>query len=185
MALTARRFFSEQDIEILKQAREACNRDPDSNAMNETRLIDEVQARISFDPIAEHRKKAERLVRQAERPRKTPPIGTLWFPGFEPKPYEPVQLIPDDDGETVERDRATAHFIQASIKRRSVNLSRVVAAYERDQAEADEFMIWSADQSISGRPSNQITFGNFVREKGYWQPEPIETDVSDDDDEEE
>jgi hypothetical protein len=170
MATAARpKFFRIKDIEILRQAKEACSRDKDTNAIDTESLIEEVQKRISFDPITEHRIKAERLVKICEKPGKTPPEGTLWFPGFDPTDYEPEQLIPDDDGKTVERDLATPHFISASLERAAENLSRVQKAFLHKQIESDEFAIWAADKALEGRPANEITFGNFVREKGFWR----------------
>lgn len=180
---TARKFVNQKDAEILAQAKEALSdqRDNETNALSENRLIDEVEKRISFNPVAERRKKAERLVREAERPGKTESDGSLWFPGFEPVNYEPEQLIPDEAGAVVERDLATSHFVSASLERAGENLRRVQKAFHRKQNEADEFAVWATDQAIDGRAAREITFGNFVREKGFWRQEPLAGPADDED----
>ena|SRR5215813_1869478 len=173
MARTAR-FFRQDEIDLVEEARACLARDPDTNALDDQALISEVERRMPFDAVKERRKKAERIVRDQERPRKTEPDGSAWLPGFEPAPYEPKRLMPDGEGKTVERDLATPHFIAAAVARSDENLQRQMRAHKRTKAEADEFAEWAADQAIDDRKSNEITFGNFVREKGYWRPDPVE-----------
>lgn len=174
----AARYFRLDEINVVNQARMnlEATRDPESNAFDERALIAEVERLMPFDVARERHRKAERIVRDQERPRKTESDGSVWLPGFEPFPYEPNQLMPDGDGKTVERDKATAHFIDASLIRKAKHAEKVNAALARTQAETDGFAEWAADQAAVGRQISEINLGNFIREKGYWQPDEIEDD---------
>jgi hypothetical protein len=183
MAL-APRFGGLADSEIVKQAMENLwpTRDPETNAIDNAALIAEVGRLMSFDPAAEIRKKAARMVRAAERPGKTPADGQLFIPGFEPRTWEPDRLVPDNDGKTTKNNDATPHFVSAALARQGENLRRQAEAFRFGQAEADAFAEWAAEQGLLERPSNEITKGNFVREKGFWRPEPAPDHDDGDDD---
>lgn len=170
-------YFKSADIDIVTQALDNLGRRTEDNAVNRLELIAEVERLMPFDAARERRVKAERLVKDRERPRKNQPDGSLWLPGFEnAEPYEPKQLIPDDTGMTVELDLASAHFYTSALLRADENLRKQQRAVERKRALNDEFVVWSADQLLTGRPSNTVTFGNFIRERGYWSPEPANGD---------
>lgn len=170
----APRFFRRDETELVRVAKENLKhtRDPDDNALDEGALITEVFQIMPFDAVRERRLKAERIIRDQGKPRKTPAEGSLWFPGFETWPYEPNQLVPDGEGKTVERELATPHFIGAAFSRAAEDLKRKLKAQRRREIEYDTFAEWATDQALADRPANEITFGNFVREKGHWRDDP-------------
>ena len=170
----AARYYRQTEIELVERAKKKLKRNPETNAFNDAELIAAVESEMEFDPVRERRVKAERIVRSQERPRNTEPDGSAWLPGFEPVPYEPNRLMRDDEGNTVERDLATPHFISAALVRANDNLQKQIKAFKRTLAESDEYAAWAADQAIMGRPPNEITFGNFLREKGYWRPDAVD-----------
>jgi hypothetical protein len=168
----APRFFKQSDIDIIRQAKANLVRDPDDHHFTRADLVTEVNRLMLFDPTRERQAKAERMVRDQERPHKTPASGQLILPGFGAVPYEPEQLITDESGKTVERDLASPHFIGASLERSAKDLDEKVKAHRRKQAEADAFSQWHSDETLAGRSIQENTFGNCMRTLGFWQPDP-------------
>jgi hypothetical protein len=177
----AARFFRQDTAELMEQARAKCPRDPETNAIDEARLITEIEKIMPFDAVKERHEKAKRLYKETTKPRKTEPHGSEWLPGFEPVPHEPLRMMPDDQGKTVETDLATAHFTQQALARSATNLQTVTKAHARNIAKYEPFHVWAADQKMMDRPSNEITLGNFLRETGLWRADEVSDDEEDDD----
>jgi len=180
--MSKRNFSRREDIDIVRQAKENLTRDPDNNTFNRAELVAEIRRIKPLDVEAISWKEAERIVKDQERTAKTPPNGSLWLPGFDPVPYEPEQLLSDDSGRTVEKDFATAQYVSTQLQRAEENYQKVRIALQRKRAETDAFTTWSADQAIAGRPNNENTFGNCMRETGLWSQQSVTGDDEDDDD---
>jgi hypothetical protein len=164
------------------QAKANLARNADDNTFSENDLDAEIDRIMDFEIPAERRNKVKRIRRDAERPGKTQAVGQLLLPGFAPTPYEPDQLLPDGNGRVVEKDLATAHYIDVQLQKAENNFSKQTNAIRRKRAEADAFTTWSTEQLLAGRPNNETTFGNWAHETGHWNPDPVDGDDEGDED---
>ena len=183
--MPAPKFFRQGDLDIVNKAKENLARTGKQNPVDHSfirnELILETRRIMPFNVAEEQLIKATRMVKDTERPRKTPAVGSMWLPGYESWPYEPQQMIPDEEGCTVDRANASPHFIDATAIRAEINLEKQIKATRRKQAESAEYSTWATKQAENGRPIPEITFNNFIHEMGYWQEDTVEGDDEGDD----
>lgn len=142
----------------------------------EHKLIDAVAEMVSVDIEAEKRKKAKRLVESRTRPGSSNASGQLVLPllGNDPYSYEPQRLVRGPGvGEQrglLEQDAATPVFKNAEWRAAKTNRERVERWERRKAEEASHFAEWYIEKLEAGAGKGSLTFGNFVRDVGWWKP---------------
>jgi len=63
--------------------------------------------------------------------------------------------------------------MQAEVARKKQNLDVVEAAYNRDKKQLEIYQEWHSKEIASGRSALELTWGNCIRENGYWAEEPV------------
>lgn len=145
----------------------------DDGSVDEKTLLDEIAKLLDFDPDAERRNKAARVVRRHKMPGFGYRHGQLTLFGLT-YGYEPERLIADADGRIVEQARARVEFKQAEALRAREAAFKHQQWADRKANEHKVFADWTLRESLAGRPVSELTFDVFVRETGAWSPGPAE-----------
>lgn len=160
-----------EGLNIFQKAYKTVPRDSLGRMTNED-FEAELDRYYLFDVAAERKRGIRRLARAAQKPGATAPNGYIQMDifGGDTSAYYDSQLIADSDGLLIEQDKALYDTKKAQLERHKVNKDNVVKKYQAEEKMVGEFGSWSEKQSKSGRPMVQLTFGNFIRETGYWAP---------------
>jgi hypothetical protein len=139
----------------------------DFDQFEDTALEEAVATRIFIDVDKAKLQKARRIIEQWYREGVTRPHGYVQLPlPFGPLPYEPIRLVSNGKGQSIELDRAPLDFRQAELARKEENLKAVQASYDRCKAEIDIYRKWHDRERAAGRDSLDLTWGNCIREIG-------------------
>lgn len=157
-----------KDSDLLAKAQEQTKTNEDGG-FNEIDLLTNLKALITIDADAEAWRKAKSIINHATKPDTTEDTGQqLRLPGLEPYSYEPSRLIRDDDGRIISQDKATPAYKLAELARATKHLHEVTEWARRKRKETQEYIRWETGQRKKGRTEN-LTFGDFVREAGFLQ----------------
>jgi hypothetical protein len=154
--------------DLLFKAREIVKRN-DAGIFKEPDLIAAVRSFLTIDVEAELDRRAKAIVDSETKPGSTEPTGQLRLPTLEFYDYEPDRLIRNDNGDMIEQDPAPVDFKFAESARAAKHVREAVQWDERKRKEVELFALWVLEQRTNGR-STKLTFGDFVREAGYFEP---------------
>lgn len=150
----------------------------DDGGVDEKVVLDILATEVPFDEISARRDVAKKILKDVQKPGRTTPDGQLALPGFDAFAWEPDRVISDSKGHLVKQVEARPEYKSAEADRARKNARQVNAWNDRKQAENNAFAQWGFEQIARfQRPVNEITFGNFIREVGWWSdgaavPEP-------------
>lgn len=150
--------------ELLERAKLKTPRLPDGSFAEDT-LEDSLVGLIELDE-SDKRRMAKAIIDSQCTVGQTPFDGQLSLPGFPEYPYEPERMVRDDDGKIIEQDKAYLRFKFAEHKRSRQNATAAVDSSNRKAEEVEIFAKWTVEQTALGRPQNELTWGNCVRELG-------------------
>jgi hypothetical protein len=175
------------DTELLRLAIEDIQRNKKTNRLRVRDLEEALATRIPIDVPTEQLLRAKAIIKAHSSKRLSQLFGQLAFEDNGVRwGYAPDLLIKTDDGEEiVEQDNATLEVKFAQWKRSRKNSEASVISSNRIGDETQRFAEWVMPERAKGRPEEQITFGNFIRESGAWSPSPEQDQKEDADDEEE
>lgn len=154
----------------------------ENGSVDEKTLVDEVAKLIDFDPDAERRHKATRVIRRHKMPGFGESEGQLTLPGMAPYAYEPSRLIADSEGHVVEQANAWPEFKRAEAERARNAARKQQAWADRKTQENEAFAAWALEESLAGRRQADINFGVFVEETGMWSSGSAVTEPGPDED---
>ncbi len=151
---------------------QACEEAPrnDDGGLDEKWVLDRAAELVKPDPETEARRLVKAELDKRKRPGKGESVGQLSLDG-DTWPYEPRQIIADDDGHLIEKENALPRYTGAKSRRSRRNVDRVLTWARRDQAEHDSYTTWIVEQMSLGRPLADLRFNVWVTETGVWQPD--------------
>lgn len=84
--------------------------------------------------------------------------------------YNPLRLIKDGMGSTIEEANATLDFMLADMARSADHARRTATWSSRKANQTQYFQIWVMEQRRAGRAEAKLTWGNCVQETGILRP---------------
>jgi hypothetical protein len=142
----------------------------EDGSVDEKVLRDLLAASIDYDEREARLRLASQIIDSKKRPGRTAPEGQLALPGLEPFAYEPNRLVGDDRHHLIENAKARPSYKAAEARRAQENAMRVQVHATRKQRESSLYSDWALEQLGNGRRGVEITYDNFVRESGVWNP---------------
>jgi hypothetical protein len=142
----------------------------DLSEFDDNELEQAVAQRLIVDVEKLKISRARRIIKAWHQEGTTIQVGMLWLPGLEPQPNEPLRLVANGKGQSIELDRAPLEFRQAELERKRVNLDAVSKSYKKCVLEVSIFESWAKREADAGRLTLDLTWGNCIRETGLWRP---------------
>lgn len=157
-----------KNSDLLDKAQEITKQNRDGG-FPEIDLLTALKGLITIDVDAEAWRKAKSIIDNATKPGSTEETDQqLRLPGLEPYYYEPSRLIRDGNGNIIQQDKATPPYKLAELARATKHLNEATEWAKRKRKETEEYIRWDTEQRKKGRSEN-LTFGDFVREAGFLQ----------------
>jgi len=171
-------------LEIFEAAKKKTKRQ-ENGSLDIPDLIQNVKnfVRSQFDLDAEVAALAKKIIDERCKTGLCDPSGQLRFADFADYGYEPNRMIKNDElSQIIEQEASPVDFKFADASRSTKHAVKAQESAARKQHEAQEMAKWVLKEQKTGRPQNQLTFGNFIREAGIWdETAPPEDDGSNDD----
>jgi hypothetical protein len=158
-----------RQMEIIERAKAMMTPNEDGGYV-ENVLRDKLVEILPFDVDKARRKQAQALIDAVARPGGTQPNGQIALPGFDAFDYEPGRLIRDNSGNLYECDTAPLTAIMAESGRARDHANAALHWSNIKASEAELFASWVVEELTKGRAAAELTWGNCVRESGFWRP---------------
>jgi len=159
----------ETDRDLLAKGRAQVKRNKNDGTFKEQDLRDVLRTFVVINVEKETDRRVQEIIDSETKPGSTKPTGQLRLPTLELYDYEPDRLIRNDDGDMIEQDRAPVDFKFAEARRARKHVSEALEWADRKEEEASSHAKWVIEQQKKGR-TKKLTFGDFVREAGLFQP---------------
>lgn len=159
-----------RQMETINRAKAMMEPNPDGG-YSEEMLRDRLVEILPFDVDKARRKQAQDLINAVARPGGTESDGQVVLPGFDAFDYEPGRLVRDNSGNLYECDRAPLTAIIAESSRARDHANAALHWSNIKASEAEIFAAWVVDQLTKGRGASELTWGNCLREGGFWRPD--------------
>jgi hypothetical protein len=161
-----------RDHEAIAQAIEEAPKDI-YGAFDEKWVLDRATELIVVNRAKEARRMAKAALNKCKRPGSNKSDGQLSLFGDE-WPYEPDQILADDDGHLIQKRNAVPQYTDATYRRHQVNLEKQLVWVRRSGAEHNGYTTWIIEQMATGRPLVELQFDVWIKEAEVWVQPPIE-----------
>lgn len=159
-----------RQMETYTRAKEMTKPNEDGG-YDEEKVCENLIKILPFDVEKARRKQAQLLINSLTRPGGTNPNGQITLPGLDVFDYEPNRLIRDGSGNIYEWGTSPLHAIMAEANRAREHASAANYWSNIKAVEVEVFTAWVVDQMEKGRERKDLTWGNCIKEAGFWRPD--------------